>query len=159
MDSEASLHIFAGSTKRLMRSAWLEACWHFLATFVEGNGNEWIRMIRGISIGVFGKQLAIHQRMDNPKLMDDSVDDFRGMVCSLSQVQRNLVSMRLTQESSAQDEEVYARPVGPGTFAPPQQRFVVKEAIYRPLEFSKILLGPKNCCPLKVCSCKLMCAN
>lgn len=86
MDSEASLHIFAGSTKRLMRSAWLEACWHFLATFVEGNGNEWIRMIRGISIGVFGKQLAIHQRMDNPKLMDDSVDDFRGMVCSLSQV-------------------------------------------------------------------------
>ena len=50
LDSEASLHIFAGSTKRLMRSAWLEACWHFLATFVEGNGNEWIRMIRGISI-------------------------------------------------------------------------------------------------------------
>ena len=79
MDSEASLHFFPGSTKRLMRSAWLEARWHFLATFVEGNGNEWIRMIRGI--GVFGKQLANHQRMVSPRLMDDSVDDFRGMVC------------------------------------------------------------------------------
>lgn len=52
--------------------------------------------------------------------------------------------MRLTHEFSAQDEEAYARPVEPGTFAPPQQRFVVKEAIYR---------GPKNCCRLKVCCC------
>lgn len=83
----------------------------------------------------------------------DSVDFLRGMVCSLWQVQGSLVSMRLTHEFSAQDEEAYARPVEPGTFAPPQQRFVVKEAIYRPLEFSKILLGPKNCCRLKVCCC------